>query len=140
MVADDPSLVPAAIEEVLRWAGVSHMTPRRVVADTILADTDLGAGDALYVLHAAANRDPARWTDPQSFDVRREQKSHHGFGFGPHLCLGAPLARLETKVAIERLLSMAPEYRLRDIENGHSMFARGPDRGFVDVTVPSSTT
>ena len=127
LVATDLSLVPAAIEEVLRWAGVSHMTPRRVVTDTVLAGTDLGAGDALYALHVAADRDPNRWVDPQTFDLRREQKSHHGFGFGPHLCLGAPLARLETKVALERLLSLAPEYRLRDIDFGHSMFARGPD-------------
>jgi cytochrome P450 len=133
LVADDLWRTPAAIEEVLRWAGVSQLTPRRVVVDTVLIDTEVRAGEPVYVLHGAANRDPARWLDPQRFDVRREQKSHHGFGFGPHLCLGAPLARLETKVALERLLTIAPDYRLRGIEHGHSMFARGPDRGFVDV-------
>jgi cytochrome P450 len=135
MVADRPSLLPAAIEEVLRWAGVSQMTPRRVLADTTLADTGLRAGDTVYLMHGAANRDPARWPDPHRFDVRREPKAHHGFGFGPHLCLGASLARLETKVALERLLSVAPEYQLRDVDHGTSMFARGPDRGVVDLGV-----
>jgi cytochrome P450 len=137
LVAQDPSLVPAAVEEVLRWAGVAQMTPRRVQRDTVLAEVPLSAGDRLYTLHGAANRDPARWPDPQGFDVRREQKAHHGFGFGPHLCLGAPLARLETKVAVERLLRLAPEYRLRGVEMGASMFARGPDRGYLDVMVSS---
>jgi cytochrome P450 len=136
LVVEDLSRVPAAIEEVLRWAGVSQMTPRRAVVDTVLAGTGVHAGDPVYVLHGAANRDPARWPDPPRFDVDREQKSHHGFGFGPHLCLGAPLARLETKVALERLLTMAPEYRLRGVEQGKSMFARGPDRGVVDVAQP----
>jgi cytochrome P450 len=136
LLVEDLSLVSPAIEEVLRWAGVSQMTPRRAVADTVLADTEIRTGDPVYVLHGAANRDPARWLNPQRFDVRREQKSHHGFGFGPHLCLGAPLARLETKVALEHLLMLAPDYRLRDIDRGHSMFARGPDRGFVDVGRP----
>lgn len=134
VVAQNPALVPAAVEEVLRWAGVSQMTPRRVVTDTTLADTDLRAGDTLYLLHGAANRDPQRWPAPQQFDVRREQKAHHGFGFGTHVCIGAPLARLETRVAVERLLAIAPDYQLRDIEYGHSMFARGPDRGRVAMT------
>jgi cytochrome P450 len=134
IVAEDLSLVPATVEEVLRWAGVSQMTPRRVVAHTKLAETELRAGDVLYLLHGAANRDPTRWPDPRRFNVRREQKSHHGFGFGPHLCLGASLARLETNVALEHLLSIAPNYQLQDVEYGTSMFARGPDRGVVDTT------
>jgi cytochrome P450 len=134
LIVEDLSLVSPAIEEVLRWAGVSQMTPRRAVAATVVAGTEVRAGDPVYVLHGAANRDPDRWPEPQRFDVRREQKSHHGFGFGPHLCLGAPLARLETKIALERLLVMAPDYRLHDIDHGHSMFARGPDRGVVDAS------
>jgi cytochrome P450 len=83
---------------------------------------------------AAANRDPARWPDPLHFDIYREQKSHFGFAFGPHLCLGAPLARLETKVAIERFLSLAPQYEISDIDYGDMGFAvRGPESGFVRV-------
>ena len=133
ILAGEPAGVPAAIEEVLRWAGVSQMTPRRVTDGTTLGDTELPAGDAVYVMHGAANRDPARWPEPDRFDVRREAKAHHGFGFGPHLCLGASLARWETKVALEHLLAAAPEYELREVEYGTSMFARGPDRGLVDT-------
>ena len=138
LVVQNPSLVPAAIEEVLRWTGVTQASLRRVAHDTVLADTELRAGDAVAVMHAAANRDPVRWAHPERFDVRRELKSHHGFGFGPHLCLGAPLARLETKIALERLLAMAPEYRLRDIDYGTTFFARGPERGSIEAMTISS--
>jgi cytochrome P450 len=132
-VVQDPALVPAAVEEVLRWEGVTQMSPRRVERDTTLAGVELTSGDTVYALTAAANRDPGRWQDPWRFDVRRELKSHLGFGFGPHLCLGAPLARLETRVALERLLQVAPDYSLRDIDLGSAFFVRGPERGFLDL-------
>jgi cytochrome P450 len=138
LVADDLSLVPAAIEEVLRWMGVSQMTVRRVVCDTELAGTQLAAGDMVAVMFAAANRDPSRWKDAHVFDIRRTAKSHHGLGFGPHLCLGAHLARLETKVAIERLLQIAPEYRLRDTDYGNGFFVRGLESGTLAVGATTS--
>jgi cytochrome P450 len=72
------------------------------------------------------------------FDVLREAKSHLAFGYGSHLCLGAPLARLETKVAVEKLLQVAPEYQLRDIDFGPSLFIRGPERGTVEVGARAS--
>jgi cytochrome P450 len=117
----------------LRWVGTLHITQRRVVADSWVGGTRFYAGDVVYVLYGAANRDPDRWTDAHLFDVRREPKSHLGFGFGPHLCIGAHLARLETKVALERLLRIAPEYRLRDIDYGSALILRGPEAGFVEV-------
>jgi cytochrome P450 len=117
----------------MRWLGAVQWLPRRVVKDTVIGGTDLAVGDIVYVFSAAANRDPRRWAHPERFDVFRDAKAHLGFGYGPHLCLGAPLARLETKVAIEQLLRVAPEYRLRDIDFGHSRFIRGPERGKVDV-------
>jgi cytochrome P450 len=135
LVANDLSLVPAAIEESLRWYGPVQWLPRRTIMDTTLDDMDVTTGEIVYVFSAAANRDPGRWDHPESFDVRREAKSHLAFGYGPHLCLGAPLARLETKVALEELLRLAPEYRLRDLDFGRSMFIRGPERGIVDVGV-----
>jgi cytochrome P450 len=138
-LAEDPRLVPAAIEEVLRWRGASQMLPRVAVHDTVLGETEVPAGSVVYVLLIAANRDPSRWSDAQRFDVRREVKSNLGFGFGPHLCLGAPLARLETRIALERLLQVAPDYRLRSIDYGSSFFVRGPEQGILDVTVGAAS-
>jgi cytochrome P450 len=139
IVVNDLSLVPATIEETFRWMGVTQMTPRKVVRDLSLSGTELQRGDIVYVMVEAANRDPDRWPDPQRFDVRREQKSHLGLGFGPHLCIGAALARLETKIAIERLLSIAPEYELRGIDYGVSFFVRGPEVGFLDIKMRSAS-
>jgi cytochrome P450 len=139
IVVHDLSLVPATIEETFRWMGVTQMTPRKVVTDLSLSGTELQRGDIVYVMVEAANRDPGRWPDPLRFDVRREQKSHLGLGFGPHLCIGAALARLETKIAIERLLSIAPEYELRGIDYGMSLFVRGPEVGFLDIKMRSAS-
>jgi cytochrome P450 len=137
-VAANPSLVPAAIEEGMRWFGPVQFIPHKAAKNTVLDDMKLTAGDVVYVLPGGANRDPRRWSDPKHFDVFREVKSHLAFGYGPHLCLGAPLARLEMKVAIEQLLSVAPEYQLRDIDFGNSLFIRGPESGIVEVGVRSS--
>lgn len=136
-VSTDPSLVPAAIEEGMRWFGPVQWGPRKVVKETELGGMRFTPGEVVYVLIGGANRDPRRWSQPERFDLFREAKSHLAFGYGPHLCLGAPLARLETKVAIEQLLRVAPEYRLRDIDFGDSLFIRGPERGIVEVGVRS---
>jgi cytochrome P450 len=139
MLVERPELIPTAIEEVLRWVGMAHMVPRVVVRETELAGTTLAPGDVVYAIVAAGNRDPARWPHPECFDILREQKSHLAFGYGPHLCIGLWLARLETRVALERLLAMAPDYRLRDVETGPSIFVRGPERGYLDVSdVPTA--
>jgi cytochrome P450 len=139
-VSADPSLVPAAIEEGMRWFGpVQWHGPRKVVKATVVDGMELTSGELVHVLTGGANRDPRRWSQPERFDVFREAKSHLAFGYGPHLCLGAPLARLETKVAIEQLLRVAPEYQLRDIDFGDSVFVRGPERGIVDVGVRNPT-
>jgi cytochrome P450 len=106
--------------------------------DTVLAGTKLEAGQAIYVLHAAANRDPARWREPLTFDPEREPKAHLGFGFGAHLCLGAPLARLEARIALGRLLALAPDYTVRDVDYGSGALVRGPERGYVEVRSRSS--
>ena len=135
LVVDDPTLLPAAIEEVLRWRGTVQSIPRIAVHDMTFGDSQISSGEIVHALIGAADRDPSRWVDPGTFNVTREAKANYGFGWGPHLCLGAPLARLETRVAIEQLLRRAPEYQLRDIKMGPSFFVRGPERGFLDVAV-----
>jgi cytochrome P450 len=132
LLVEDPSLIPGAIEEVLRWVGATQAVVRQVRQDTVLADTHLEAGDIVYTLLIAANRDPSRWPDPRRFDIRRPFKPNLAFGTGPHVCLGAPLARLETRVAVEALLRIAPEYHLRDIDYGNAFFARGAERGVIE--------
>jgi cytochrome P450 len=133
MVADDLSLVPAAVEEGLRWYGPVQGGARIAAVDTEVGGTAISAGDRVFVFRAAANRDPRRWERAHEFDLLREPKSHLGFGWGPHLCLGAPLARLEVKVALEQLLRLAPRYRIRDIDLGRSVFIRGPESGIIEV-------
>ena len=135
LLLERPELVPNAIEEVLRWTGVTQAIPRAAVVDTELAGTPVAAGEAVYAMVAAAGRDPQRWDQPERFDVTRERKTNYGFGYGPHLCLGLHLARLEAKVAIERLLRVAGKFRLRDLEYGSSFFVRGPERGVLDIPV-----
>ncbi len=131
----DPSLIPGAIEEVMRCSSTVQSIPRVAARDTVLGGVEIAAGEAVHALIAAANRDPSRWPDPDRFDVTRPRRPHFGFGYGPHLCLGAPLARLESKVALERLLRIAPQYRLRDVDFGPSFFVRGPEHGRLDVAV-----
>ena len=135
LLVDDPMLVPTAIEEVLRWCGVLHGVMRFVERDTVFLGAEITKGQMVCTMPAAANRDPSRWTDPLSFDVGRTPRANLAFGYGHHLCIGAPLARLETKVAIERLLRLVPEYRLRDVDYGNAWFIRGPERGLLDVGV-----
>ncbi|MGH3416281.1 MAG: cytochrome P450 [Actinocrinis sp.] len=135
LLIERPELVPDAVEEVLRWTGVTQAIPRAAVVDTELAGQPIAAGDAVFALVTAAGRDPQRWADPLRFDVTRERKTNYGFGYGPHLCLGLHLARLEAKVAIERLLDVAGKFRLRDLEYGSSFFVRGPERGVLDIPV-----
>ncbi len=139
LLVENPSLVPNAVEEVLRWAGAAQSIVRQVRQATVLAETRLAPGDILYPLFVAGNRDPSRWEDPHRFDVRRPYQANLGFGTGPHICLGAPLARLETKVAVEGLLRIAPEYHLRDLDYGDAFFARGPERGLIEAAVPVAT-
>jgi hypothetical protein len=137
MLVEHPELIPNAVEEVLRCYGAAQAIVRLAVQDTVLGGAELNNGDVLYVMLAAGNRDPSRWPDPHRFDVRREFKPHLGqphlgFALGPHVCLGAPLARLEVQVALETLLRLAPGYRLREIDYGNSFFARGPEGGIIE--------
>ena len=98
----DPSVVPSAVEEVLRWTTPVTSFLRTAVEDTVLAGTEVAAGDPLLLLYASANRDPAEFgATAGTFDVGRTPNHHVALGHGPHFCLGAALARLELSVVLE---------------------------------------
>jgi len=101
-LAADPALLPAAVEEVLRWTTPVTSFLRTAVADTTLGGTAIAAGDPLLLLYASANRDEIEFgPTAASFDVGRTPNHHVALGHGPHFCLGAALARLELSVVLE---------------------------------------
>lgn len=112
-VIADPALVPGAVEEVMRYDSPVQATVRVPAVDVELAGQRVGAGEMVFVLLAAANRDPTRFDDPERFDVGRAPNPHLGFGHGIHFCLGAALAKLEARLALEGLLAVAPSYEVR---------------------------
>ena len=111
----DPTAIPDAVEEVLRFdSSVVHWRRRTTTAVT-LSGVDLPAGADVLVCIGAANRDPHVFDNPDEFDIRRANAHEHlSFGAGPHLCLGAPLARLEARVVLEELTAALPNLRLDD--------------------------
>jgi cytochrome P450 len=111
-VAADRSLVPRAIEELLRWEPAVPFIPRRVVADTELAGVAIPAGSRATVCLGAANRDETKFADPDRFDIFRPEAQHLSFAFGPHMCLGMHLARLEMRVVLNAVLDRVPDLEL----------------------------
>jgi cytochrome P450 len=100
----EPAAIPSAIEEVLRYLPPVWFVMRQTKTDVELADTPIPANQMVLAWMASANRDPAQFPDPDRFDIRREPNRHLTFGHGVHFCVGAPLARLEAKVALPMLL------------------------------------
>jgi cytochrome P450 len=130
-----PELIPGAIEEVLRLqASVQFFPTRSALADIEIAGTTIPRGSPIYLIYAAANRDPRRFPDPDRFDPQRIDNEHVGWGRGIHVCFGGPLARLEVNTAFEaflrrvenpRLVEDPPPYRI-------SQVFRGPRHLLVD--------
>jgi cytochrome P450 len=107
-----PELVPAAVEEMLRFDAPFQMNLRYVTEDVELRGVTLRAGDLVRQALGAANRDPARYDDPDAFRIERPPARHLSFGLGPHFCPGAPLARLQAQIAVETMLRRLPGLRL----------------------------
>ncbi|GLW11313.1 cytochrome P450 [Microtetraspora sp. NBRC 13810] len=109
---DDPDLVGNAVEELLRYLSIATTGMRGVLEDVELGGAPLKAGDTVVIAVNAANRDPARFADPDVLDLRRPAAGHLAFGHGVHQCLGQQLARVEMRVAFPALLARFPSLRL----------------------------
>lgn len=122
-VVADRKLIPRALDEGLRWDTPVQMIRRVASRDTQVDETLIPAGTMLLVHLGAANRDPARWEDPDRFDIFRPQRSHISFGYGPHFCLGLNLARFEAETALNRIMDRLGNLRL----SGRAPVIRGLD-------------
>lgn len=111
-VREDRSLVKAAVEETLRWAGPVGTSTRQVTADTELAGVPLPSGSLIGAVLSSANRDPRRFTDPDRFDLWRKEGAHLAFAAGTHFCLGAWFGRHLARVSVEILIDALPGLRL----------------------------
>ncbi|WP_219472014.1 cytochrome P450 [Nonomuraea rhizosphaerae] len=108
----DPGLADQAVEELLRYLTIAHTGVRTALADVELDGQVIKAGEAVALAVQAANRDPAKFTDPDTLDLRRQEGGHLAFGHGVHQCLGQQLARVELRVAFPALLRRFPALRL----------------------------
>lgn len=115
-LAEDPRLVPTAVEEMLRWVTPIQNMNRTATRDVSLRGRTIREGDKVLLLYPSANRDERAFDDPFRFDVGRDPNPHLAFGLGAHFCLGASLARLELRILFEELLSMLPDLELASEE------------------------
>jgi cytochrome P450 family 142 subfamily A polypeptide 1 len=113
-VLADRSLVPSVVEEALRWVSPIKNMARTATRDVELHGKQIHEGDTLLLLYPSANRDEDHFPDPFRFDSTRTPNDHVAFGFGPHFCLGAALARLELEVSLTTVLDRLPDIRLVD--------------------------
>jgi len=111
---DDRSKIPAAVEELLRYEAPSQYNVRHTLREVTLHGMTIPAGSAVLLINGSANRDERVFTDPDRFDIDRDRKFGYnlGFGYGIHSCLGAALARMESRIAIEALLELIPRFEI----------------------------
>jgi cytochrome P450 len=122
-----PSLMPGAVEELLRYDSPVQGVNRQASADVVLRGQRIGRGEEVVVLLGSANRDPSRFAEPDRLNIRRTDTGHLGFGHGVHYCLGAALARLTAEAALTTLLRWWPELRTEGVPawRKQSLVARG---------------
>ena len=110
----DPGLINAVVEEVLRYEPPVDVTGRIASRELEVGGCPVHTGQPVTVSLRAANRDPAAFDDPHRFDIGRKHKPHMAFGGGTHICIGAPLARLEAQIALVKLFDRFPSLTLAD--------------------------
>ncbi len=113
---EDASLMPSAVEELLRYESPSQHTARIARGDVEMGDKTIREGDAVIAVMGAANRDPERFPDPDRLDLARTDNRHLAFAWASHFCFGAPLARLEGQIVLDSMLARLPDLRL-DADN-----------------------
>lgn len=133
LLARDRDLMPSAVEEIIRYEAVSYHAARYVATDVELHGQVVPAGATMVVLPPAANRDERQFPDPDAFDVTRAPGQNFSFGFGPHFCLGASLARLELRVALDVVLDALADWTV-DLERS-SMVSGINTRGWEHLVV-----
>jgi cytochrome P450 len=134
LVRDDPDAVGPAVEELLRWLSIVHTgVVRTTKTEVEFGGTRIGAGELVVFALPAANRDPAATTDPDRLDVTRGEIGHLAFGHGVHHCLGAPLARMEMRVAFPALLRRFP--RLAEVPGSAGFRSFHMVYGLTDLEV-----
>jgi cholest-4-en-3-one 26-monooxygenase len=125
---NNPEGCPNAMEEATRWVTPFVRMSRTATEDCDLVGTPVKKGDEVIMLYPPANRDPRRWTEPESFDIHRDfrKTKNLAFGYGAHFCIGAHLARLEGQIVFEQLLKRMPDWRVAgDTTKQVSSFVRG---------------
>jgi cytochrome P450 len=129
-IAEDRTLLDRAVDETLRYEPTGPHVARYILRDFEAYRTTVPAGSSMLLLFGAANRDPARYDNPDTFDIHRDNKAHLTFGKGLHYCLGANLARLEGRVALDELLNRFPEWDIDydDIKPAPTSTVRGWER------------
>ena len=112
----DPDRIPQSVEEMLRYDSPVQLTTRLAKADLEIAGTRIRAGEWMFFVLGAANRDPTHFPNPDQFDLDRDNSKHLSFGAGPHYCIGAALARLEARVALRTLCRRFPKLQLDELK------------------------
>jgi cytochrome P450 len=111
---DEPSLIPSAIEEFMRYVTLTRSHTRTVKADTVVGDHQFKAGERIHLNWAGANHDPAVFEQPEELVIDRQPNRHMGFGFGAHTCVGIHMARAEMKAALEEVLDAMDNIRISE--------------------------
>ena len=114
LLQNDVTLLPSAIEEILRYESPVSRQPRLMKADAEMGGKTLRRGEMVFQMLNAANRDPAHFPEPDTFDIRRQKNRHIAFGYGIHFCVGALLARTEANIVFRLILDRLPKIRLLD--------------------------
>jgi cytochrome P450 len=141
LLKKDLQLMPNAVEEILRYEPPVQLMPRYVLEDMEFHGVNLKKNQLIVPVIASANRDPLANDNPDVFDISRQDIKHISFGYGPHLCLGLNLARLEAKVAFTRLLQRFPDMTLAEQEFVWTPvpLVRGMENLIVDTNESAAT-